>query len=984
MCDVAKKIQLGGRMRKKHPAAIQTVAATISLILAASAQAQTPPPSGEPDDLLQEVTVTGSRIARPNGFSAPTPVTVVGADRLEQRAIANLGDALNELPSFRASTNPSTTQSTGGSIGARVLDLRGLGASRTLVLVDSKRFVASTSQGTIDTNLIPSILIDRVDIVTGGASAAYGSDAVAGVVNFALASKLEGMRVTGSYGESDAGDDENFNASIAGGLPFAGDRGHFVWAGEFSKEHGLGDCYTRSWCGSSVLNLGNSPPGTGGRPANNITDNVQTATYSQDGVINSASATFPLRGITFNPDGTTRPFQYGELYGTNLAPLFMKGGEGQGENVFIAGYLLKAPVKRYIGYTKTTFDFTDSVTGGLDISYGQVDGLAYGAQYRDSAGNTGAQSFGAIRSGNPYIPASVQQIMTANNIQTFALGRSFGDVGNALAESTTKTYRAVASLNGKFGESSWSWDGYYQFGKNDVRLDVERNIAISKMRNAIDAVTNGAGQIVCRINADAIAANDDPACAPFNPFGRDRFSAAALAYVTPHGFQTTAIRENVVAANAQGDLFMLPAGAVKLAGGVEARNQKLTGDADSLSKGDPALVTTPGASPPPGFYTFNGQALAGKIEVTEGYLETNIPLLADLSFAKSLELNGAIRRTHYSTTGAGTDNSLSVTTWKAGTTWEIIPEVRFRATRSRDIRAPNLSELFGPTTTGGGGVIDPATSRQLNPQQLSGSNPLLTPETADTWTMGFVLRPGGFLDGFQVSLDYYDINVDNAIGTLGGQTVANRCFQGAVEFCPLVERSPTTGDITLIRNVLLNVNSITTRGMDIEAQYKFAMGSAGTLDLRLLGTIVRDLITADSAGSTQRAGMTGWRAGTQAGMPDWSGDLLTTWSLDRLSLTMHNKYIPSGIYNNALTGPDQPGYRIDLPTSANTNNVAAAFYTDLSGQFKINGDDLVVFGAVNNVFDKEPPTAPSVAGNGNFILFDPIGRSYRLGMRARF
>jgi iron complex outermembrane receptor protein len=959
-------------MRKKSPGAVYAAAVTVPLILSAAAYAQEASGPADDDTALQEVTVTGSRIQRPTGFTAPTPITVVGAERLEQRAVANIGDALNELPSFRAFTNPATTQNTGGSIGARVLDLRGLGASRTLVLVDNKRFVASTTQGTIDTNLIPSSLVDHVDIVTGGASAAYGSDAVAGVVNFALASKLEGMRANVSFGQSGEGDDENYNASLAGGLPFASGRGHFVWAGEFSNEKGLGDCYTRSWCGSSVLNLGNSPPGSGGRPANNITDNVQTATYSQDGVINSASATFPLRGITFNPDGTTRQFQYGELYGTNLAPLFMKGGEGQGENVFIDGYLLKAPVKRYIAYTKTTFDFTDTLVGGLDVSFGQIEGKSYGTQYRDNAGSlANAQSFGPIRSGNPYIPASVQQTMTANNIQTFTLGRAFGDIGNALGESTTKTYRAVASLQGKFGDSSWGWDSYYQFGKNDVRLDVDGNISISRMRNSIDAVTNGSGQIVCRINADASAANDDPNCAPFNPFGRDRFSDAARDYVTPQGFQTTAIRENVVAANTQGDLFSLPAGAVQLAGGVEWRKQKLEGDADPISKATD-------------FYSLNGQSLAGQIEVTEGYLETNIPILSDLAFARSLEINGAVRRTRYELSSPATaDNSFSVTTWKAGATWEIIPSVRLRATKSRDIRAPNISELFGPTTTGGGGVIDPASGRQLNPQQISGSNPLLTTETADSWTAGIVLRPGGFAEGLQFSADYYNIQVDDAIGTLGGQTVANRCFQGATEFCPLVDRDPVTGDITRIRNVLLNVNSIITKGIDIEAQYEFDMESAGSLDVRLLGTIVNDLITVDSAGSTQRAGMTGWRAGTQPGMPDWSADLLTTWKRGPLSLTLHNKYIPSGLYNNSLIGPNQAGYSISLANSANINEVDSAFYTDLSGSFAIT-DDIAAYAAVNNVFDKEPPTAPSVAGNGNFILFDPIGRSFRLGVRASF
>jgi outer membrane receptor protein involved in Fe transport len=161
------------------------------------------------------------------------------------------------------------------------------------------------------------------------------------------------------------------------------------------------------------------------------------------------------------------------------------------------------------------------------------------------------------------------------------------------------------------------------------------------------------------------------------------------------------------------------------------------------------------------------------------------------------------------------------------------------------------------------------------------------------------------------------------------------------------------------------------------------MGSAGNLDLRLLGTIVQDLVTVDTAGPTQRAGVTGWRAGTQAGMPDWSADLLTTWHRGPLSLTMHNKYIPDGLYNNALIGPEQDGYSITLSNSANTNKVSSSFYTDLSGQWQFN-DTITAFAAVNNAFDRSPPTAPSVAGNGNFILFDPIGRSYKVGMRARF
>ena len=214
--------------------------------------------------------------------------------------------------------------------------------------------------------------------------------------------------------------------------------------------------------------------------------------------------------------------------------------------------------------------------------------------------------------------------------------------------------------------------------------------------------------------------------------------------------------------------------------------------------------------------------------------------------------------------------------------------------------------------------------------------------------------------------------------------MVRNCVAGATEFCQYVIRDPGNNQIVQIRNVLLNVNKQITKGYDVEARYRFSMGGAGNVDVGLLGTIVNDLITVDSAGPTQRAGMTGWRAGTVAGMPDWSADLMTTWSRGPLSLTMHNKYIPDGIYNNSLIGPDQPGYSITLSNSANTNHVSSSFYTDLSGQWKIKDDDLVLFAAVNNVFDREPPTAPSVAGNGNFILFDPIGREYRVGMRARF
>lgn len=925
---------------------------------------------------VSEVVVTGSRIVR-DGFAAPTPVTVVGAERMEQRAISNVGELLNELPSFRASTTPATQQLAGGNVGARILDLRGLGAPRTLVLVDGKRFVPSTPQGTLDINLIPSILVERTEVVTGGASAAYGSDAVAGVVNFILNDRLKGLKAVVEYGSSQRGDDRNGRFGLAGGTDFAGGRGHFIAGGEYQKEKGMGDCYVRDWCGSQVLNLANTPAGSGGLPANNILPNVNNATFSQDGVINGTTLANPLRGITFNQDGGTRPFQYGTLFGSNLAPIFMLGGEGTGENTFIQGFLLKVPVERYTTYGRATYDITPSITGALDVSYGRVKGTVLSSQYRDSAGSlANAQSYGPIRSGNPFIPATVQAIMNANNIANFTLGRSFGDIGNARATAENETFRVVASLKGKLFDT-WTWDAYYQYGDNKFRQDSSNNVVPLKMRNAIDAVRNAAGSIVCAINADAITTNDDAACAPFNAFGRNRFSSAAKAYVTADGFQTTNRTEHIVAANLQGELFNTWAGPVSIAGGGEYRTDTLSGDADAISRQN-------------GFFVLNGQAFAGKVSVTEGYVEAVVPLAKDLPFAKTLELNGAARRTHYSRSSPGTaDSSVNATTWKIGAVWAPVDELRFRLTRSRDIRAPNIAELFGPQTLGGTALSDPALGgRQAAPRVQSGSNAALVPEIADTWTAGVVFRPDvSFLRNFQLSVDYYDIKVDQAIGTVGAVTIVTRCFQGAQEFCPLVSRDPVSQEVTLVRDVLLNVNGLVTKGFDIEASYRLPLNNYGELNFRALATIVKDLITVDSAGATNRAGYTGWRAGSQPGIPDYILDGLVTWNFGRGSITAHGKYIPEGKYNNLFLGPDEPGYSITNVASSNLNTVAGRAYFDLSAQYRlvdVPGKRVELFGAVNNLLDSDPPAAPSGSGNGNFILFDPVGRAFKVGLRMTY
>jgi outer membrane receptor protein involved in Fe transport len=946
-----------GQWRGRASSRLKVLASGVAFGVMALAAGQAGAQGAAPDDAVQEVIVTGSRIAR-NGFTAPTPVTVLGQERLQQRGATNVADALNELPSFRPLVTPLTQQAVGGNIGARVLDLRGLGATRTLVLLDGKRFIPSTTVGTIDANLIPSALIGRTEVVTGGASAAYGSDAVAGVVNFILDKSFTGLRASAQFGRSQRGDADNYNFTAAYGTAFAEGKGHAIFSVEYDKSTKIGDCYSRDWCPNEQV-VSNSPAGSGGLPANLRVGPDAPGNLNQDGLINTTSG--PLRGITFNPDGSIRRYQYGQIFGTNLSPVFTLGGEGTYENGYLQGIMLLPPVERITGYSHFDYEFSPRLKAGLDLSYGQVKGTVIGSLARNAAFN--------IARNNAFLPAAVAQIMDANNISSFTLGRVFGDLGGAVDHSNNKTYRAVLSFEGQINDS-WAWDAYYQYGKNKFEQNYTGNVVSSRLTNAVAAV-NTAGGVVCAINADAVTTNDDPNCAPFNLFGRGRASAAAKAYVAPSGFQTADTREDVLAANLHGDLFQLPGGTFAIAAGGEYRSDRIAGTADPLSSTNQ-------------FWSFNGKAINGKIKVTEGYIEGVAPLLRDAPIAKSLELNGAVRRTHYERSSPGrTSSSTNVTTWKVGLVYEPIEQLRLRATRSRDIRAPNISELFGPVTSGRVTILDPQQAgAQIQIDSLSGSNAALNPETADTFTVGAVVSPRfGFLPSFKLSVDYYSVEIQGAISTLGAQVVINRCAQGATEFCPFVTRN-AGGTLTLVQDVLQNVNRQKNRGVDIEASWRNTIGRYGALDFRVLATRYLELSTRDSVGITDRVGQTGYRPGTTTGVPNWILDGYVSWTLDKATVGLHSRYIAKGIFDTTLFGPEDAGYVITAASSISSNRVESRLYFDLNASYRLN-DRLELFGVVNNLFDRDPPLAASAQGGTNQVYFDPIGRYFKVGARLR-
>jgi iron complex outermembrane receptor protein len=972
------------RTAVRTSAGLSALAAALSLAMPAYAQDST-----AADDEAAEgdqIVVTGSRI--PTSFERPTPVSVLGAERLEDRGLTNLGDALNELPAFRATNTPASTGLNPGSgivVGGRILDLRGLGAVRTLTLVDGKRFVPSTTQATVDTNMVPSIMLERAEVVTGGASAVYGSDAVSGVVNLLIDKDMDGFRVNAQVGASQYNDNFTRQIGAAGGLDL-GSTLHLVVGGEWEKADGVNACRDRDWCRDGLIIVGRNALAAGQTPtipASNLLPGASTWSTPYTGITTPPSSAYvgrdvpalrPIDGIIFDQQGNPRRFQFGSLVNS----IWMVGGESRGpsvDNVFF-DFPIVSPTERWSTMGYLTWEPSSDFTAELGVTVGRGEGRHRSTAYRDTAL--------VIRSDNPFIPRSsdptldIPTILANSGATSFTLGKGFDDVGPVQISVRNQVFRVVGAVEYNLTDD-WSVDAYYQYGRNSYRSDLRNNTITANIRAALDATTLN-GQPVCRINVDANPNNNDAACVPLNPFGYAQGPnfAAARDYVTADGFQTNVTNEHVAAANLTGTLVELPAGPLGVAVGAEYRSDNVRGDTDAISQ---RL----------GFFNAgNGSLVSGRIEVTEGYAEVDVPLVAGSSFFEELGVNGAVRRTHYQrSSDFRPTTELSVTTWKVGGVWAPVDAVRFRVTRSRDIRAPNVAELFGPQTsttgiltdTGNGGVqvIVPITS---------GSNFNLRPEVADTFTLGVVLQPqGGFLGRFRASADYYDIDIKDAISTLGQQNIVNRCVAGDALSCSLITRD-ANNNVTLITDTIQNVNRLIARGVDIEVSYDQPLGGDNNLALSVLAAHVRDLITVDAVGPTERAGQTGLRGGTPPGIPDWTVDANARFDFgDVFSFNTHVRWINNGFFFPTFAEPGDEGYALTNPNSANTNSVPSRLYFDFMATAKLDTlytEGFEVYVGVDNAFNQDPPLFPGANGSGNNVLFNPVGRFFKAGVRANF
>jgi outer membrane receptor protein involved in Fe transport len=899
------------------------------------AQAQEPAPA---DDALEQVVITGSRIARP-GFDAPTPTTSIGVEEIERAAPANIADVVNVLPQLSASATPrvGNANTSTGFNGLNNLNLRALGANRTLVLLDGQRVISSALNGAVDINNLPSALVERVDVVTGGASAAYGSDAVSGVVNFILNKNFKGLKANVSSGVTDRGDDRTTNVDVSFGTPFAGDRGHFLLTGQYGDVAGIDslDPSKRRWFRSVDMLTFSSAT----RPQRIVAENVNTRTVAQGGVITSTA----LANTQFSVGGKPVPF----VVGSPVDTLFMVGGNTWYEGNAVA---LDSKIQRESVWSRASYDITDHVLGSLEASYATShteNSAAY--QRYPGAGSTAL----VMSASNPFLDPGVAARAEALGITQFNYGWSAYDFGRPYNDVKRSTYRGVARLAGSFAKT-WTWDAYYQYGRTDLDVQLLNTTNRANFAKAIDAVRDPAtGRIICR--STLTAPNDG--CVPLNIFGIGVAVATAIRYVQGVATQDLTLHQDVAAVSLTGEPFSIWAGPVSTAVGAEYRKEEITGTADPISIAN-------------GFFTGNFKPTVGDYNVKEAFFETVVPLAKDAPGAKLVEFNGAARYTDYSLSG-------NVTTWKLGLTYSPFADVRLRGVRSRDIRAANVGELFQAGQTQRQDVVDTSLPSRpsLSITRVTSGNTSLTPEIASTTSFGVVYSPS-WLPQFSGSVDYYSIDIEAAIATLGNQEIVDRCVAGETAVCSLIVRN-SAGTITQILAIPINVAQQKTKGFDVETSWRQEIGSAGRLTFRALVSHVNNLTTINGPVRTEAAGQ---NSGGVFNTPQWRWLGSVDYSFNDLSLTATARGFDAGVYDNTWVS----GVNID------DNHIPGATYVDLAGSYRFpyGGENSVeAYFKVENLLDRDPATVAGAnisALQTNPALYDVIGRNYRIGVRVRF
>ncbi|MEL1251462.1 TonB-dependent receptor domain-containing protein [Aurantiacibacter gilvus] len=988
---------------------------------AAQAQADTeedasPPPSDE------RIVVTGSRI-QSDGMQAPVPVTVVGSQELEALSPGALINGVSQLPQFLGNETPNSGGAYFTRSGFGTLNLRGLGINRTLTLLNGRRVPASSAFGGVDINLFPESVISSVETTTGGASAAYGSDAVAGVVNFKLDTNFTGLEVNAQVGITSREDGENYELSGAFGTPFAGGRGHFIVAGEYFNHDGIFSYQDRDWYQA----VGTFGSGTAADPYRFVPGTV-SANASFDGRIFAPGTA--IHAMEFNPDGSIGAYNPGSesQFPFGIPPARTAGGNN--DNLGAELPTLYPELERISAFAYADYEVSDSLKVFGQYIFGRTELFQYNVIQSSFGGTPTALT---IFQDNAFLPSDLRQTMIDNEIDSFILRRrgTLNDVGgNSLDDTFTQHIGTVGfewdlDTGGVF--DGWSVDGFYQYGET-TREWGQFGLRVDRIFAAVDAVDDGSGNIVCRTS---LFGNAFPGCQPLNLFGEGNASAAAVDYVTgfesgqsistplffaddgfdsgrTYDYTTTDRKLNVTTfeqqfaeLSAAGDIADLWAGPIAGAFGVSYRRdevlqlvQDVTNPPSDHENGHPVLcngeapglrgVSVPDCLNTVGVQYSKVSNIKGSSTVWEGFGEVLLPLYD--SDGLGIFANGAVRWADYSGSG-------SVWAYKGGLELEF-GDFRLRGTYSRDVRAANLSERFD-RTGGSATITDVRDNSTVTVTIFSGGNPAVNPEEADTYTIGAVYQPS-FVPGLSLSLDYYDITIDGAIGQVGTQGIVAGCFNDNVQsFCDLITLNPTTNDIVLVGDVFINIDTATARGLDFEASYNSdinVFGGDEEIDFRLFSAWLFERTETNGGQTFDLAGQTGARQLSQAyeQLPDFRVTASLGYRNGGFSSRIGVRHIGEGIQDVCGLGDNSAcpaGQQVVLVD----NTVDAVTYVDLrlGYEFDLGNTELEVFGNVTNLFDENPPLTPSYSAffgystQQNPGVYDVLGTRFTLGMRLR-
>jgi iron complex outermembrane recepter protein len=861
-----------------------------------------------------EIIVTGSRIQR-SGFDAPTPTTVIGEAELALGNRPSVAQVLNDTPQFRPTSTP-TTNAAGTNSGVSTADMRGLGAVRTLTLLGGHRFTGSN-----DLNTVPMNLVKRIDVVTGGASAAWGSGAVAGVVNIILDDDFTGWRMGAQAGVSSRGDGARYGADVAWGTDFAGGRGHFMIAGDYMKDQGI-----LSRKGRRNLEAGLFDHPTEGLIL--VNDPNSTQVYNGGSILNGLGAPY---GLAFDGDGNVVPFPLGSV----TKGLTTVGGGGQNTFDYTA---VSAPYERINTFARASYDVTDSLKLWAQFGFHRMTGN-YGL-YPETA-------TAVIMPDNAFLTqANRDRLATAGITGPFVLGRFLDDVGPdkmMKLKYNRRNLEGAIGLEGTFGDG-WKYNAYYDHGEVRISQRLNNQRIKANFANGVDSVLVG-NTPTCRINADANPDNNDPDCMPINLLGNGNISNEAANWAFGGSHLIATIKLDTAGASLSGQPFATWAGPVDIAVGTDVRwEEQVTNYVDPLS-----LANALG--------TLNSSRTNGGFNVKEAFAEVNVPLL-DAEGVARFEINGAARYSDYSTSGG-------IWSWKTGGTLRLVNDLLLRAVYSRDIRSPSIGEYFTGRSVGQGTVQDPFRDNdvQAGVTVYTGGNRDLTPEISHTLTLGGSYSPH-YVPGFRLSVDYYDIDIDNVITTVPAQSLLIRCHEAdpADPTCGgIITRKPN-GDIELIQNTVRNLANYNTQGLDIEASYRMGLGD-GSLSFRALVNHVFRL----KVDGVDVAGVVGGE--TAFSTPKWRGSATVAFDNADFGANVRIRYVDGGLYSV----PPPPS--VGKPPANNRNG--SRTYVDLGLQFKAGA--FTLFGNVNNLFDVDPPLTPFIAPN-----YDVIGRYISGGVKLSF